>query len=81
MSSTELPGVELRRGMTRALACAMSGQGVEVAVRDADGAESLVRARWAIAADGARSQSRKALGIETEKHRRGCTVAGRGRDS
>ena len=32
-----------------------------------DGEESLIRARWAIAADGARSQSRKALNIETEK--------------
>ena len=62
----ELPGVELRRGMTCSR-CAMSGQGVEVAVRDSDGAESLIRARWAIAADGARSQSRQALDIESEK--------------
>jgi 3-(3-hydroxy-phenyl)propionate hydroxylase len=62
----ELPGVELRRGMT-VLSVRNAGQGVEVSVRTADGAESLIRARWAIAADGARSQSRKALNIETEK--------------
>ena len=62
----ELPGVELRRGMT-VLSVRNAEEGVEVAVRDADGAESLIRARWAIAADGARSQSRKALNIETEK--------------
>ena len=62
----ELPGIELRRGMT-VLSVRNVGQGVEVAVRDVDGFESLIRARWAIAADGARSQSRKALNIETEK--------------
>jgi 3-(3-hydroxy-phenyl)propionate hydroxylase len=62
----ELPGVELRRGVT-VLSVRNVGEGVEVAVRDTAGAESLIRARWAIAADGARSQSRKALNIETEK--------------
>ncbi|MFF5790693.1 bifunctional 3-(3-hydroxy-phenyl)propionate/3-hydroxycinnamic acid hydroxylase [Paeniglutamicibacter sp. NPDC012692] len=62
----ELPGIELRRGMT-VLSVRNVGQGVEVEVRNADGEESLIRARWAIAADGARSQSRKALNIETEK--------------
>ena len=62
----ELPGVELRRG-TSVLSVRNEGPGVEVAVRDSDGAESLIRARWAIAADGARSQTRQALGIECEK--------------
>ncbi|MFJ2145342.1 bifunctional 3-(3-hydroxy-phenyl)propionate/3-hydroxycinnamic acid hydroxylase [Arthrobacter sp. MYb222] len=62
----ELPSVELRRGMT-VLSVRNVGEGVEVAVQNADGEESLIRARWAIAADGARSQSRKALNIETEK--------------
>ncbi|MEV5051416.1 bifunctional 3-(3-hydroxy-phenyl)propionate/3-hydroxycinnamic acid hydroxylase [Arthrobacter sp. LAR12-1-1.1] len=62
----ELPGVELRRGLT-VLSVRNVGQGVEVAVRDADGADSVIRARWAIAADGARSQTRQALGIECEQ--------------
>lgn len=62
----ELPGVQLRRGMT-VLSVRNVGQGVEVAVRGADGEELLIRARWAIAADGARSQSRQALGIECEQ--------------
>ncbi|CAH0225141.1 3-(3-hydroxy-phenyl)propionate/3-hydroxycinnamic acid hydroxylase [Arthrobacter sp. Bi26] len=62
----ELPGVELRRGMT-VVSVRNVGQGVEVAVRDADGDDFLIRARWAIAADGARSQSRQALGIECEQ--------------
>ncbi|WP_142060960.1 bifunctional 3-(3-hydroxy-phenyl)propionate/3-hydroxycinnamic acid hydroxylase [Pseudarthrobacter sp. B4EP4b] len=62
----ELPGVELRRG-TNVLSVRNEGPGVEVAVRDSDGAEHLIRARWAIAADGARSPSRQALGIECEK--------------
>jgi 3-(3-hydroxy-phenyl)propionate hydroxylase len=62
----ELPGDELRRGIT-VLSVRNAEEGVEVAVRKSDGEESLIRARWAIAADGARSQSRKALNIETEK--------------
>ena len=62
----ELPGVELRRGTT-VLSVRNVGAGVEVAVRDSDGADSLIRARWAIAADGARSPSRQTLGIECEK--------------
>jgi 3-(3-hydroxy-phenyl)propionate hydroxylase len=62
----EFPGVELRRGTT-VRSVRNVGQGVEVAVRDADGGDSLIRARWAIAADGARSQSRQALGIECEQ--------------
>ncbi|MGO4492785.1 bifunctional 3-(3-hydroxy-phenyl)propionate/3-hydroxycinnamic acid hydroxylase, partial [Arthrobacter sp. 2YAF22_2] len=62
----DLPSVELRRGMT-VLSVRNAEEGVEVAVQNADGEESLIRARWAIAADGARSQSRKALNIETEK--------------
>src|SRR6476661_8697867 len=60
------PGIEVRRG-TSVLSVRNEGAGVEVAVRDTDGAESLIRARWAIAADGARSPSRQALGIECDK--------------
>lgn len=62
----ELAGVELRRGTT-VLSVRNVGQGVEVAVRDTNGEDSLIRARWAIAADGARSQIRQALGIECEQ--------------
>ncbi|MCG2621987.1 bifunctional 3-(3-hydroxy-phenyl)propionate/3-hydroxycinnamic acid hydroxylase [Arthrobacter sp. I2-34] len=62
----ELPGVELRCGSTAA-AVRNVDEGVEVTVCDADGSESIIRARWAIAADGARSQIRQSLGIDTEK--------------
>jgi len=62
----ELPGVELRGGTT-VLSVRNEGPGVEVAVRDSDGEESIIRARWAIAADGARSPVRQALGIECER--------------
>lgn len=62
----ELPGVDFRQGAT-VISVRNQGAGVAVAVRDADGTESLIHARWAIAADGARSSIRQALGIECEK--------------
>jgi 3-(3-hydroxy-phenyl)propionate hydroxylase len=62
----ELPGVELRCGST-ASDVRNTDEGVEVTVLDADGGESTIRARWAIAADGARSEIRKSFGIETER--------------
>src|SRR3954452_12139544 len=62
----ELPGVQLRCGSTAA-GVRNVDDGVEVTVRDADGAEFVAHARWTIAADGARSQIRQSLGIETEK--------------
>ncbi len=62
----ELPGVDLRCGLT-ATSVVNAGGGVEATVIDDRGSESVLRARWAIAADGARSGVRQALGIESEK--------------
>ncbi|MFZ3415402.1 bifunctional 3-(3-hydroxy-phenyl)propionate/3-hydroxycinnamic acid hydroxylase [Arthrobacter sp. 3Tela_A] len=62
----ELPGVELRCG-SAATAVENFDGGVEVTVRDADGRESRILARWVIAADGARSEIRKSLGIRNER--------------
>ena len=60
------PGVELRCGVTVTKVENVEG-GVEVTATDDGGRQQLVRARWAIAADGARSGIRQALGIESEK--------------
>jgi len=60
-------GVELRSGVV-ATRVENTPDGVEVATRDEEGNERIVRARWAIAADGARSGVRRALGIETDKY-------------
>ncbi len=62
----ELPGVDLRCGLT-ATSVVNAGGGVEATVIDDRGSESVLRARWAIAADGARSGVRQALGIESER--------------
>lgn len=62
----ELPGVDLRCGLTATSVVNVDG-GVEVTVVDDAGSESVLRARWAIAADGARSGVRQALGIESLK--------------
>ena len=62
----ELPGVGLRCGSS-ATDVRNVDRGVEVSVLDVAGNESIVRARWAIAADGARSEIRNSLGIETDK--------------
>ncbi|MFD0997365.1 3-(3-hydroxy-phenyl)propionate hydroxylase [Pseudoclavibacter chungangensis] len=61
------PGVELRCGVT-ATRVESTDTGVEVTTLDEDGTERTLRARWAIAADGARSEVRRALGIETDKY-------------
>lgn len=61
------PGVELRCGVT-ATRVESTTTGVEVTARDQDGTEAVIRARWAIAADGARSEVRRALGIDTDKY-------------
>lgn len=61
-----LPTVELRNGLT-ATHVANVDDVVEVTVIDGSGAESVVRARWVIAADGARSDVRRMLGIETDR--------------
>jgi 3-(3-hydroxy-phenyl)propionate hydroxylase len=61
------PGVELRGGVTATSVRNVDG-GVEVTAVDADGAEQTLRARWAIAADGARSGVRHGLGIEADKY-------------
>lgn len=62
----ELPSVELRCGSTATAVRNVDG-GVEVSLHDAEGRESNIRARWAIAADGARSEVRHSFGIEAEK--------------
>lgn len=61
------PGIELRCGVT-ATGFTSTGGGVEVTTVDASGTEQVLRARWLIGADGARSEVRRALGIETDKY-------------
>jgi 3-(3-hydroxy-phenyl)propionate hydroxylase len=61
------PGVELRTGVTVTGVRSVDG-GVEVDAVGADGAEQTLRARWAIAADGARSGVRHSLGIGADKY-------------
>jgi 3-(3-hydroxy-phenyl)propionate hydroxylase len=61
------PGVELRSGVTVTSVCNVDG-GVEVTAVGTDGAQQTFRARWAIAADGARSEVRQALGIGSDKY-------------
>lgn len=57
-----MSGVELRCGVTVARV-ENTDSGVEVSAVAADGTESTLHARWVIAADGARSPIRHALGI------------------
>lgn len=61
------PGVELRCGVN-ATGVAEHPDGVEVTTIDQHGGRQVLRARWVIAADGARSDVRRALGIETDKY-------------
>lgn len=61
------PGVELRCGVS-AKSVETTEDGVTVTTIDANGAEQVLRARWAIAADGGRSEVRRSLGIETDKY-------------
>ena len=63
----ETPGVELRCGINVTAVENVVG-GVEVTAEDGDGQVHTIRARWAIAADGARSQTRQGLGIQAEKY-------------
>lgn len=60
------PGVELRRGLTATAVENVEG-GVVVTVVDGDGEPSTLRARWVIAADGARSEVRHMLGVSTDR--------------
>lgn len=62
----ETRGVELRCGYN-VTAVENVDDGVEVTAVAEDGTESVLRARWVIAADGARSETRHALGIETDR--------------
>lgn len=59
-------GVELRVG-TEALKVRPADDGVEVDVLDSAGVETTLRARWVIAADGARSPVRQAVGIKSDR--------------
>jgi 3-(3-hydroxy-phenyl)propionate hydroxylase len=63
----ETPGVELRCGTTVNDVTNVDG-GVEVTATDSRGQTTVTCARWVIAADGARSQTRHALGIESDKY-------------
>lgn len=63
----ETAGVELRCGVSAKAVRNVAG-GVEVDAVAKDGTEQTIRARWAIAADGARSQIRQALGIQGDKY-------------
>ena len=63
----DTPGVELRCG-TRATDLREIDGGVEVTAVSRDGAHERIRARWAIAADGARSEIRQGLGIQNDKY-------------
>lgn len=63
----ETPGIELRCA-ERVTAVANVEDGVEVTSVDAQGLTSTTRARWAIVADGGRSEIRHALGIDSDKY-------------
>ncbi|NWN89568.1 MAG: bifunctional 3-(3-hydroxy-phenyl)propionate/3-hydroxycinnamic acid hydroxylase [Micrococcaceae bacterium] len=63
---SELPNIELRSGVAAHEVRNISG-GVEVNVVDSNGQAAVLRAKWLIAADGARSPIRRALEIEGEK--------------
>ena len=63
----DTPGVSLRAAVTVTRVKNVE-DGVVVTTVDTDGVESELRARWAIAADGGRSEIRRSLGIETDKY-------------
>lgn len=63
----QTPSVELRTGVI-ATKVTSDADGVEVTAVNTNGTEHVLRARWLIAADGARSEVRSALGIETDKY-------------
>ena len=63
---TELAGIELRCGIT-ADQVKNVVDGVEVTTIDAAGEKEVLRARWVIAADGARSSIRRSLGIVCDR--------------
>lgn len=60
-----LDSVELRSNVT-ATSVINTDDGVEATVIDGDGNQSILRARWLIAADGARSGIRQSLDIATD---------------
>lgn len=62
-----IDGVHLRSGET-VHSVENTARGVEVRSTTNSGEERVTRARWAIAADGARSEVRAALGIESDKY-------------
>jgi 3-(3-hydroxy-phenyl)propionate hydroxylase len=63
---SDTAGVELRCG-ERVMSVTNIDHGVEVCSIDTHGIESVTRARWAIAADGGRSEIRQALEIQSIK--------------
>lgn len=63
----ETPGIELRCGVT-VTGIENFPDAVEVSTIAADGRSDVLRARWVIAADGARSDVRRILGIESDKY-------------
>ncbi|MBW9110378.1 bifunctional 3-(3-hydroxy-phenyl)propionate/3-hydroxycinnamic acid hydroxylase [Microbacterium ureisolvens] len=63
----ETPGIELRCGET-VTDVETTDDGVVVTSSDAAGEVRTTRARWAIVADGARSEIRHRLGIESDKY-------------
>ncbi|MBW9120483.1 bifunctional 3-(3-hydroxy-phenyl)propionate/3-hydroxycinnamic acid hydroxylase [Microbacterium trichothecenolyticum] len=63
----ETPGIELRCGET-VTDVESTDDGVVVTSSDAAGEVRTTRARWAIVADGARSEIRHRLGIESDKY-------------
>ncbi|MDE0545979.1 bifunctional 3-(3-hydroxy-phenyl)propionate/3-hydroxycinnamic acid hydroxylase [Microbacterium sp. C7(2022)] len=63
----QTPGIELRCGV-KVTDVADADGGVVVTTVDGDGTVGTTRARWAIVADGARSEIRHALGIESDKY-------------
>jgi len=60
-------GVELRCGVT-VTGIEEDDERVTVTTRDADGVVGTTRARWVIAADGARSEIRRTIGVQTDKY-------------
>lgn len=59
----EAAGGVVERGV-RMVECRNVGEGVEVSLETADGAREVVRCPWLLAADGARSVARDALGVD-----------------
>jgi len=62
-SSTTTPASTVRYGL-RAVGVVQDGHGVEVSFADDDDSPCVIRAQYAVGADGGRSTIRQALGVD-----------------